>query len=254
MLPNSQILALLVIMATVEQPPDASSPGDNAGPASAAQAETEQYMSSALSDRNAIPLTPSVPEAITSPLSDSNATRGLDHIDPSQHRVLRIRHVRVHMNRPSETPLDCHTVDIELIQAVDDDEAGRRRLPPVNLGKVFLGLTYQAIVAFMVFHFSSSVDMDKLRHSKLLLFLLNFSEVAVVVGFAASLVGVLMRELVSTEMAMVAEKAGSASAALGFFLMMSMFLSKLSIGIGWVCGVVSFVAFFLVFLKMRKAS
>ncbi|KAK3442856.1 hypothetical protein EUGRSUZ_B03102 [Eucalyptus grandis] len=96
--------------------------------------------------------------------------------------------------------------------------------------------------------------MDILRHSKLLSFLLNFSEVTVVVGFAASLVGVLMRELLSTEMAMVAEKAGSASAALGFFLMMSMFLSKLSIGIGWVCGVVTFVAFILVFMKMRKAG
>ncbi|KAI3423451.1 uncharacterized protein J3R85_010944, partial [Psidium guajava] len=94
----------------------------------------------------------------------------------------------------------------------------------------------------------------KLLHSALLSFLLNFSEVVVVVGFAASLVGVLMRELGSTEIAMIAEKAGSASAALGFFVMMSMFLSKLSIGIGWVCGVVSFAAFVLVFVKMRKAG
>ncbi|KAF8039171.1 hypothetical protein BT93_B1658 [Corymbia citriodora subsp. variegata] len=108
------------------------------------------------------------------------------------------------------------------------------------------------MAAFMFFHFPSSADIDNSRHSTLLSFLLNFSEVAVVVGFTASLVGVLMRELMYPEMAMVAERAGSASAALGFFLMISMFLSKLSIGIGWVCAVVSFVTFVLVFMKMRK--
>ncbi|KAF8039175.1 hypothetical protein BT93_B1662 [Corymbia citriodora subsp. variegata] len=108
--------------------------------------------------------------------------------------------------------------------------------------------------AFMVFHFSTSTDINNSRHSTLLSFLLNFSEVAVVVGFTASLVGVLMRELAYMEMAMVAERAGSASAALGFFLMMSMFLSKMSIGIGWACAVVSFMAFVVVFMKMRKTG
>ncbi|KAI6686285.1 hypothetical protein NL676_032198 [Syzygium grande] len=208
----------------------------------------------ALSDHNASPSPLPNHEAIPSPVSDSNAILSLDHIHPSPHQVLRFGRMRFHINPPPETVLHYPTIDIELIQTTDDDEAERRRLPPVNLAKLFLGLTFQATGAFMVFHFSSSVEMDNLRHSKLLSFLLNFSEVAVVVGFTASLVGALMRELVYTEMAMVTEKAGSASAALGFFLMMSMFLSKLSMGIGWVCGVVSFVAFVLVFMKMRKAD
>ncbi|KAL3751462.1 hypothetical protein ACJRO7_012312 [Eucalyptus globulus] len=232
----------------------ASSQGNIAGLAPVAQAETKKDMPSALSDGDAVPLPLSNHETIPSPLSDSDAIHGLDHIPPSQHQFLHFRHARLHINPPLETLLHHHTINIELIQTTDDDEAGRRRLPPVNLGKVFLGLTYQATVALMVFHFSTSIDMDNLRHSMILSFLLNFSEVAVVVGFTASLVGVLMRELVHTEMAMVAERAGSASAALGFFLMMSMFLSKLSIGIGWVCAVVSFLAFVLLFMKMRKAG
>ncbi|KAF8039173.1 hypothetical protein BT93_B1660 [Corymbia citriodora subsp. variegata] len=214
-------------METVEQPADASS-----------------------SQGNDVDLATSAP----SPPSDGDAIRGLNQIPPSQHHVFCIRRMTIHMKPPSETQLDYHAIDIEVMPVADDDEAERRRLPPVNLGKVFLGLTYQAMVAFMVFHFSSSIYMDILRHSKLLSFLLNFSEVTVVIGFTASLVGVLMRELVSMEMAMVAERAGSASAALGFFLMMSMFLSKLSLGIGWVCGVVSFVVFVLVFMKVRKAG
>ncbi|KAL3751464.1 hypothetical protein ACJRO7_012314 [Eucalyptus globulus] len=228
----------------------ASSQAGIAGPSLVAHAETEKDMPPALSDGNEVPLPLSNHEVIPSPLSDSDAIHSLNLITPSQHQVLRFRHARLHINPPPETLLHHHTIDIELIQMTDDDKARRKRLPPVNLGKVFLGLTYQAMVAFMVFQ----VDIDNLHHSMILSFLLSFSEVAVVVGFTACVVGVLMRELAYTEMAMVAERAGSASAALGFFLMMSMFLSKLCIGIGWVCAVVSFLAFVLLFLKMRKAG
>ena len=174
------------------------------------------------------------------PLSPSQAQPNEDH--------LRIRRSTSagSPNSVSQANED-HVIDMPA-----QDEAGNaNQLRPVNLGKAFVGLTYQSMVTFMVFHYSSSADIASLRHARIVSILLDLAVVAVVMGFTASLIGLLIREIY-VEQARILETAGSASATLGFFLLVGMFMTKVSTVIGLLGGVGSFVAFVLVFLKMKK--
>lgn len=123
--------------------------------------------------------------------------------------------------------------------------------PSVSLAEIVISLSYQAMVALFVFHFQCTPDNKNSSTAKPPAGLLMAVEVAVVVGFAASLIGVLLRE-VCGKVAAAIRWVGSVMAALGFFLMMAMlFSTSISVGIGVLCGGASMMAFMLLIIKKK---
>lgn len=104
----------------------------------------------------------------------------------------------------------------------------------------------------MIFHFQNTPDDKKSSTAKLPTGLLIAAEVAVVVGFAASLIGIQVRE-VCWKVAAAIERVGSVASAVGFFLMMGMlFTTSISKGIGFLCVGASLVAFMLPIIKKKR--
>ncbi|KAL6350588.1 hypothetical protein AAG906_022298 [Vitis piasezkii] len=80
---------------------------------------------------------------------------------------------------------------------------------------------------------------------------LHVVQIAMVIGFVASFMGILLRHTCPV-MASKMEKTGYLSAALGFFLMMSLFLPDKVMWIGWVASAVSLIAFILACLRSHR--
>ncbi|OWM75854.1 hypothetical protein CDL15_Pgr009498 [Punica granatum] len=203
------------------------------------------------SPRPECPVPSAAPHSAPSPLSmqQQGPTSGSNTNVAGDPQAVRLRLYLPPGWVGSDSPPLCHVIDIEM--ATTDQR--RHRVPsPVYLGETFLGLTYQAVVALVVFHFQSTSN-DNISSKEPPKGMLLAAEVAVVVGFAASLIGILLREVcwkVATNM----ERAGSVSAAAGFFLMMGMLSKSTTISqwIGWLCGGASFVAFILSFIKKKR--
>ncbi|KAA8526686.1 hypothetical protein F0562_008111 [Nyssa sinensis] len=135
----------------------------------------------------------------------------------------------------------------------------------VSLGKTFLGLTFQAALALMVFYYqnlsspppppppppspSSSHDINSLPHP----LALHVVEAAMAIGFAGSLIGIFLRNAYPVT-ADIIEKTGSLSAALGFFVVVCMLLPGIFTCIGWLGGVGSLLAFFVALNKMKSLN
>ncbi|KAK9275509.1 hypothetical protein L1049_022776 [Liquidambar formosana] len=144
-----------------------------------------------------------------------------------------------------------HVIDIEMQSAQTFAQTGDRvpPTPPVNLGKTFLSLTYQAAASLMVSYYQSSLSPSMLPSSSSGFHVpLHFVEIALVIGFAASLMGVLLRDAYPVK-ASIIERTGSVFAASGFFMMMVNFLPGIYKWIGWVAGAGSILA---LILSIRK--
>lgn len=169
------------------------------------------------------------------------------------HGNLQAARLRLHVapagHLGSNSLLLCHAIDIDIPTS---GQIQKQPTPPVYLGETFLGLSYQAVVALLIFHFQGSSNSNNSSATKLPQpLLLVVAEVTVVVGFAASLIGVLLRE-VCREVAAVVERTGSVAAAVGFFLMVGMlFSTSISKWVGVLCGGASLVAFMLPIIKKK---
>ncbi|KAA8526687.1 hypothetical protein F0562_008110 [Nyssa sinensis] len=125
----------------------------------------------------------------------------------------------------------------------------------VSLAKTFLGLTFQAALALMVFYYqslspppspSSSHDIKSFPHP----LALHIVEAAMAIGFAGSLIGIFLRNACPVP-ADIIEKTGSLSAALGFFVIIWMMLPGIFTCIGWFGGIGSLLAFWVAVKKMK---
>ncbi|WJZ81359.1 hypothetical protein VitviT2T_001205 [Vitis vinifera] len=114
-----------------------------------------------------------------------------------------------------------------------------------NLGKTVVSLTFQAGLGLLAPSLQNSSPAEQ-SHSPWNP--LHVVEVAMVIGFAASFMGILLRHSCPV-MASKMEKTGYLSAALGFFAMMTLFLPQKVMWIGWIASAVSLVAFTLGWLK-----
>ena len=106
----------------------------------------------------------------------------------------------------------------------------------VNLGKTIVSLTFQAGVGLLAPSLQNSSPGP-----------LHVVELAMVIGFAASFMGILLCHTCPA-MARKMEKTGYLSAALGFFAMMTLFLPQKVMWIGWIASAVSLLAFTLAWL------
>ncbi|KAJ9709469.1 hypothetical protein PVL29_001107 [Vitis rotundifolia] len=114
----------------------------------------------------------------------------------------------------------------------------------VNLGKTIVSLTFQAGVGLLAPSLQNSSPAEP-SHSPWSP--LHVVELAMVIGFAASFMGILLRHTCPA-MARKMEKTGYLSAALGFFAMMTLFLPQKVMWIGWIASAVSLPAFTLAWL------
>ncbi|KAL6349842.1 hypothetical protein AAG906_001729 [Vitis piasezkii] len=118
-----------------------------------------------------------------------------------------------------------------------------------NLGKTIVSMTFQAGVGLVVplsLQNSSPAEQSHTPRSPL-----HVVQLAMVIGFVASFMGILLRHTCPV-MASKMEKTGYLSAALGFFLMMSLFLPDKVMWIGWVASAVSLIAFILACLRSHR--
>lgn len=112
---------------------------------------------------------------------------------------------------------------------------------PLSLGKTVLGLTFQAIVSLTLASNPGQPDQDQDQPHLLALHMVG---VAMVIAFAACFSSIFLTRAYPRAASLI-EKIGSVSAALGFFLMTSIFLSNIFIWICWLACVFSLLAFTL---------
>lgn len=228
--------------------------------ASVASSRLSSKVRSALSRAHGNPALPitSMQQPPVGPTSNASASEdSLLHVPSmvSQHREPQAVRLRLHVT-PGHSGLNstflCHAISID---TPTGDQSRRRPASPVSLGETFINVSYQAIVALLIFHFQSTPGDKDSSTAKLPSVLLMAAEVAVVAGFAASLSGILLRE-VCWKVAAAIERVGSVLSAVGFFLMMGLlFSTSISKWIGVLCGGASLVVFVLPIInKKREAS
>ncbi|KAK9279247.1 hypothetical protein L1049_012925 [Liquidambar formosana] len=115
----------------------------------------------------------------------------------------------------------------------------------VSLGEAFMGLTFQATIGLMALFFQSS---SQTKDDQPRLLPQHVVGVSMVIGFTASLIGILLRGAYPS-MGRIMEMTGSFFATLGFFVMISMFLPTHFMWIGWLACGVSLLAYLVAFIK-----
>ncbi|OMO72203.1 Menaquinone biosynthesis protein MenD [Corchorus olitorius] len=171
---------------------------------------------------------------------------------------------------PTRLGFQCHVIDIQTLQRnqfmqiMEDREVLAASARKSILGKTTFGVTYQAATGLMIFYYQSLPSLPSssssaghnggntstVDHYAPLPLPIRIIGIVTVIGFSASLIGILLHKQ-HPILAAIAEKLGSASAALGFFVTMSVLLPGISQLIGWSAASVSFVAFVYAVLKMK---
>ena len=119
-----------------------------------------------------------------------------------------------------------------------------------NLGKTIVTLTFQAGVSLVI---PLSLQIPSPAEQFYTPWTLYVLLLALVIAFAASFMGILLRDTCPL-MASKMEKAGCLSLALGFFVMMSMFLPHKVTWIGWITFALPLVAFTLAKFKSHGSG
>ncbi|XWS34250.1 hypothetical protein CRYUN_Cryun21dG0024100 [Craigia yunnanensis] len=149
-------------------------------------------------------------------------------VQPSSNSITRIRFYSASQQWRSQPLLYLNSFEIEM--------QSYQPRPSVSLGKTIMSLTFQVVVALAL---SSSMGQDD--HHLLPIHIVNIS---MIMAFAASFSGIFLRGSYPRT-ASIIENIGSLIAAVGFFIMSSLFLPENFTWVTWPACAFSLLAFFL---------
>ncbi|EOY01534.1 Ileal sodium/bile acid cotransporter, putative [Theobroma cacao] len=149
---------------------------------------------------------------------------------PTSRAITRMRFYTASYQWRSQA-LDCIPLSINSLEIEMQSYQPR---PPVSLGKTILSLSFQIVVALAL-----SSSMGQTHH----VLPIDIVKISMIMAFAASFSGIFLRSSYP-KMANIIENIGSLIAAVGFFIMTSIFLPGNLYWVTWLACAFSLLAFF----------